>query len=135
MPEENPQPGHGKRNSIMDIIYGILIGIIAGIAGGLFGIGGGVVIIPALVLAFGFSQHMAQGVSVAAMLPPIGALAAYKYWKEGNVNWLVAMSVAAGFLIGGYFGASFANLIHPKWMKKIFGVFLIVVALQMIFKK
>ena len=135
MSEENPQLNHGKRNLLMDIFYGILIGVIAGIAGGLFGIGGGVVIIPALVLAFGFSQHMAQGVSVAAMLPPIGALAAYKYWKEGNVNWLVAMSVAGGFLIGGYFGASFANLIHPKWMQKIFGIFLLGVALQMIFKK
>ncbi len=124
-----------QRSKSMDIVNALLIGLLAGILGGLFGIGGGSLLIPALILVMGFSQHMAQGVSLGAMLPPIGVLAAYKYWKEGNMNWRVALLISAGFILGGYIGATIANKINPKLMRKMFGIFLMIIAVQMIIKK
>jgi hypothetical protein len=119
----------------MDIINALLIGLIAGILGGLFGIGGGSIIIPALVIVMGYSQHMAQGISLGAMLPPIGILAAYKYWREGNMEWKMAILIATGFILGGYLGAHVANKINPNLMRKLFGFFLLIIAVRMIIKK
>lgn len=119
----------------MNICIALLIGLISGIAGGFFGIGGAVLIIPLLMGVFGFEQHLAQGTSVIALLPPIGLLAAIKYYQQGNVKVAVGLLVALGFLFGGFVGAHYAHKIHPDLMRRVFGVFLLCVSVKMIFFK
>ena len=121
--------------SIQTILILIVIGLLAGSFSGLVGIGGGVVIIPMLVYFLGFSQHQAQGTSLAIMLPPIGLMAVYQYYKAGHVNLTYAMIIAGAFFIGGYFGAKYAVKVPQDILKKIFGVFLLFVALKTIFGK
>ena len=113
----------------------VILGIIAGIFGGMFGIGGGTILIPALVFLFGLTQHQAQGTTLAAMVPPIGLLAAWKYWQAGNVKIASAAFICAGFFIGGLLGAILAQHISEPLLKKLFGVFLMLVSLTMIFGK
>ena len=117
------------------IIILILIGLFAGVFGGFVGLGGGVIMIPALVYILGMSQHAAQGTSLAVMLPPIGILAAYNYWKAGEININYAMIIAASFIIGGYFGSKFALQMPVAMMKKIFAFALIIMAINMLIKK
>lgn len=117
------------------VIILILIGLAAGVFGGFVGLGGGVIMIPALVYILGMSQHMAQGTSLAVMLPPIGILAAYNYWKAGELNMNYAMIIAAAFIIGGYFGSKFALQMPVATMKKIFAFALIIMAVNMLIKK
>lgn len=112
-----------------------LIGFVAGVMGGMFGVGGGLIMIPALIYFMKYSQHMAQGTSLAAMIPPIGILAAYEYYRSGNVNIPVALIIAAGFIFGGFLGAKLAVPIDDALLKKIFGVLLLLVSLDMIFRK
>jgi uncharacterized protein len=109
-----------------------LLGLIAGSLSGLLGIGGAVVIIPALVLAFGFSQRMAQGTTLLLMIPPIGLLAALQYWKAGDVDLKAAIIIAAFFFVGGLLGAKLATSIDPAIVRKIFAVFLIGIAVKML---
>jgi len=113
----------------------VLIGIAAGIFGGIFGVGGAIIMIPALVYFMGMDQHMAQGTSLAVMLPPIGLFAAYNYYKAGQANLWYAVIIAIAFMIGGYFGSKIALNLPENLMKKIFGIFLILVALRLIFTK
>jgi len=108
------------------------VGIIAGILSGFFGIGGGIVIVPMLLLLFGLSQHEAQGTSLAIMIPPIGLLAAYKYYMNGHVKLNIAVFVCMGFFIGGYLGAHFAQHIPDMVLKRIFGVLMLMVSIKMI---
>ena len=117
----------------MNIILYILLGIVAGAMSGLVGIGGGVIIVPALVFLFGFSQHKAQGTTLALMIPPIGLLAAWTYYKQGAVDIKTAIFIGLGFLIGGLFGAKFAIGISDVVLEKIFGVVLLLIAIKMIF--
>ncbi len=117
---------------MMTYLIAVLIGSIAGLASGFMGIGGGVVIIPALVFMLGFDQHMAQGTSLAAMIPPIGLLAAYVYYRSGHVNVPVAALIAAGFIIGGMLGAKVVVNIDAATLRKVFGVVLLLLALRMI---
>ncbi len=117
------------------IIILILIGLFAGVFGGFVGLGGGIIMIPALVYILGMSQHAAQGTSLAVMLPPIGILAAYNYWKAGELNMNYAMIIAASFIIGGYFGSKFALQMPVAMMKKIFAFALIIMAVNMLIKK
>lgn len=112
----------------------VLLGLAAGVMSGLFGIGGGLIIIPALIYVFGFSQHQAQGTTLAIMIPPIGLLAAWVYYKQGFINIPLALLVCVGFIIGGFLGAKCAVALPQDLMKKVFGVFLLLVSLQMIFK-
>ncbi len=118
----------------MPFLY-ILIGVCAGIFGGLFGIGGATVIVPILVMFFGFSQHNAQGTTLAAMVPPIGLLAAWRYYSQGHVHIPTAAYIAFGFFLGGYIGACFSFQIPDIMLKKLFGVFLLIIALRFIFVK
>lgn len=111
----------------------IVIGFLAGALSGLIGIGGGVVMIPALVLAFGFQQRLAQGTTLAAMVLPIGIFAAWEYYKSGFVDMRVALLIALGFLVGGYFGARFAVGIDEAILKKVFGAVLFVLSIKLIF--
>ncbi|MFH1519839.1 MAG: sulfite exporter TauE/SafE family protein [Candidatus Omnitrophota bacterium] len=111
------------------------LGLMAGIASGFLGIGGGAILIPALVYFFGLSQHQAQGTTLAIMIPPIGLLAAWKYYLEGNIKLNVAAFVCLGFLVGGLIGAIFVHKVPGPVLKKIFGIFLLIISLNMIIGK
>ncbi|MDD5063513.1 MAG: sulfite exporter TauE/SafE family protein [Phycisphaerae bacterium] len=119
----------------MNIFLYILLGVIAGIFSGLIGIGGGIIIVPALVLLFGLSQHAAQGTTLALMVPPIGLLAALAYYKQGFVDLKIAAFVCIGFFVGGLIGAKFAVGIPEMVLKKIFGIVLLAVSVKMILGK
>ncbi|UCC95083.1 MAG: sulfite exporter TauE/SafE family protein [Candidatus Omnitrophota bacterium] len=118
----------------MWFLYGAL-GLVAGIFGGFLGIGGGSIVIPALVYLFGFAQHQAQGTALAMMVPPIVLLAAIKYYLEGNVKVGIAVCLCIGFFLGGFIGAHFAHKISDPVLKKVFGAFLLVISLKMILGK
>ena len=111
----------------------ILIGLLAGVLSGIVGIGGGLIIIPLLVMFLGISQHEAQGTSLAIMLPPIGILAVMNYYQQGFVKWEYALVIATTFIIGGYLGSKLALNIKPDNLKMIFGLIMMVGALKMIF--
>ncbi len=113
----------------------IVIGIITGFMAGMLGIGGAIIMIPALVIFMGFSQQMAQGTSLAVMLPPVGIIAAYNYHKAGHVDIKFAIILAVCFLIGSYFGSKAALSLSQPVLKKIFGVLLLLVAVKMLFSK
>jgi len=113
----------------------ILLGLAAGVLSGLIGIGGGIIIVPALVFLFGLSQHQAQGTTLALLVPPIGILAAWTYYSQGYVNLKIAGFVCLGFFFGGLLGAKVATGLSNEALQKIFGVVLLLVALKMIFTK
>lgn len=113
--------------------YLILTGLVAGSFSGLVGIGGGIIIVPILVYLCGFSQQMAQGTTLALMVPPIGILAAMEYYRHGYVDIKVAVLVCLGFVIGSVFGAKLALLLPTAILKKIFGVTLLVIGSKMLF--
>lgn len=118
----------------MWILY-ILLGLAAGLFGGTFGLGGGAIIVPSLVYFFGFTQHQAQGTSLAIMVPPIALLAAMKYYSQGNVKLGVALFVCLGFFVGGLLGAQYAHKLSDPLLRKLFGIFLFFVAIKMILGK
>ncbi|MDD5583808.1 MAG: sulfite exporter TauE/SafE family protein [Candidatus Omnitrophica bacterium] len=113
----------------------ITLGLVAGIASGLLGIGGGLILIPALVYIFGLTQHQAQGTTLALMVPPIGLLAALKYYQAGNVKLGMALFICIGFFVGGLFGAMVVEKIPDIILKRAFGVILFLASLKMIFGK
>ena len=117
------------------IVLLLIIGVLAGMLSGLIGIGGGIIVIPALVFFLGFSQQTAQGTTLAMMVPPIGLLAAWAYYKEGFVDVRAAAIICIGFIAGSYFGAKFATGISQDMLRKIFSVILILVAVKMFFTK
>lgn len=119
----------------MNIVLYLLLGLAAGIFSGLLGIGGGIIIIPAMVFLFGMSQHQAQGTTLALMVPPIGLLAAWAYYKQGFVDLKVAGFICLGFFVGGLLGAEFAIEIPEPILKKMFGTMLLLVSLKMILGK
>ena len=121
--------------TIGTLILLISIGMFAGVVSGMTGIGGGLVVIPVLVFILGFSQHTAQGTSIFFMLPPIGILAAYNYYKAGYVNVKYALILSAAFIIGGYLGSKISINLAEETIKKIFGVVLLIIAIKMIFGK
>ena len=118
-----------------NILYYILLGLIAGVLSGLIGIGGGVILVPALVLLFGLSQHQAQGTTLAAMVPPIGLLAAWAYYKHGYVNSKIAIFICLGFFIGGLLGANLAVGLSNRVLERVFGIALLLISLKMIFAR
>jgi len=115
-----------------DTLLFLLLGLVAGILSGLIGIGGGIIIVPALVFIFGLTQHQAQGTTLALMVPPIGILAAWTYYQKGFVDLRIAALICAGFVIGGLLGAKLATNLSNVILEKIFGVALLLVALKMI---
>lgn len=118
--------------AIQLIFLYLLLGLAAGAFSGVIGIGGGIILVPALVLLAGFSQHMAQGTTLAIMVPPVGILAALSYYKHGYVDLKVAIIVALGFVIGGLFGAQTAIKLSEQTLSKIFGVVLLLVSIKML---
>jgi len=121
--------------SLTTILILLVIGIITGVMAGMLGIGGGLVVIPALVMFMGMTQQQAQGTSLAMMLPPIGIIAAYNYYKAGHVDLKIAMILACMFIVGSYFGSKLAIRLPQDTLKKIFGVFLLLVAIKMLLGK
>jgi uncharacterized membrane protein YfcA len=119
----------------MTIAVFLAFGLIAGILSGLLGIGGGIFIIPALVFMMGFSQKMAQGTTLAMMIPPIGLLAAYAYYRAGAVDLKVAALMCAGFFIGGFIGAKFATALSGVTLSRIFGIAMLLISFKFIFAK
>lgn len=113
----------------------IILGGVTGVLSGIVGIGGGIIIVPALVFFLGYSQHLAQGTAVAAMVPPIGLMAAYVYYKNGNANLLSAALIALGFFVGGYFGAKIANQLPQETLKRAMGVAMVVIGAKLLFTK
>lgn len=116
------------------IVFLIGVGLLAGFLSGVLGIGGGVVMVP-LLLLIGFTQHQAQGTSLAAMLPPVTLLAVLQYSKGGYVDWKLALVISATFIIGGLFGSKLAVAIDEKFLKRIFGVLMLFIAVKMIVGK
>ncbi|MFI5360392.1 MAG: TSUP family transporter [Elusimicrobiota bacterium] len=110
----------------------LALGVVVGIFSGMVGVGGGIIVVPALIYGFGFSQLLAQGTSTALLLPPIGIFAAYAYWKTGNVDVRAAALICAGFLVGGYFGANIAIALPKDVVRRVFGGFLLLVSLKML---
>ncbi len=117
------------------ILLLLLTGLLGGITSGAFGVGGGIVIIPALVFIVGFTQHQAQGTNLAMMLPPIVILAAINYYKSGYVNIKAAIILMAAFLIGSYLGSEIAIKLEGKTLKKMFGILMLISSLKMILGK
>lgn len=110
----------------------IALGLVAGIFSGLIGIGGGVIIVPALIFLFGLSQHQAQGTTLALLVPPIGILAAWQYYTQGYVNVKIAAFICIGFFLGGLLGAKFATGLSNALLEKIFGAAMILIGLKML---
>ena len=119
----------------MTILLSLLLGFGTGVLSGLVGIGGGIIIIPALVYGFHMSQRRAQGTSLGALLAPIGILAFLEYYKAGNVDLKMALLIALGFIFGGYFGGVWAQQIPQGVLRKMFSVLLAVTAVKMFFQK
>ena len=119
----------------MAIALYLAFGLVAGVMSGLLGIGGGIFIIPALVFLLGFSQQTAQGTTLAMMVPPIGLLAAWVYYKAGYVDMRVAAVLAVGFIFGGLVGARYATALPGPTLQRVFGVGLLLIAVKMIVGK
>ena len=118
--------------SIQTILILCFTGIAAGLLSGLVGIGGGVVIVPALVFFLGLSQHQAQGTSLFILSLPVLVLAVYNYWSSGNVNWRYGLIIASTFILGAFLGSKLSLKIPEYWVKLIFGLFMAYVSIQLI---
>ena len=113
----------------------IVIGLLAGALSGLVGVGGGILMIPLLIMFLGLTQHQAQGTALFAMLPPIGILAAMNYYKEGFVKWEYAAVMALTFVVGGYFGSKLSISLPDQTVRRVFGVIMLIGAIKLIFSK
>jgi uncharacterized membrane protein YfcA len=119
----------------MNIVLYLLVGLLGGIFSGMLGLGGGIVMVPTLAFLFGLSQHQAQGTTLALMVPPIGLLAAWTYYKAGFVDLKIAAFVCLGFFFGGLLGAKLVVGLPDPLLRKIFGVALLMIAIKMILTK
>jgi uncharacterized protein len=124
-----------KPMTIFTIVMLIIIGVAAGMLSGMVGIGGGIVIVPALVYLLAFSQKQAQGTSLAILLLPIGILAVLNYYKDPQVHLdiKVVALITLGFLAGSYFGSKLALSLPDATVKKVFAIFIMLVAIKMLF--
>jgi uncharacterized membrane protein YfcA len=113
----------------------LILGVVAGALSGLIGVGGGVIIVPALVFLFKLSQHKAQGTTLAILVPPIGLLAAWTYYKHGDVDLRVAGLVCVGFFLGGYLGAQGATRMSNVALERLFGAALLFISIKMLLAK
>ncbi len=117
-----------------EIAIVLAIGLAGGILGGFFGVGGGVLIVPALVLLLAMPQHTAVGTSLGALLPPVGLLGAWEYYKHGELNVTYALLLGIGLLIGAYFSAKIAVQISGLALRRAFAIFMIIVSVRMLMK-
>lgn len=119
---------------MLTIAMYLILGVLAGVLSGVLGIGGGIIIIPALMYLFQFTQHQAQGTTLALMIPPIGLLAAYTYYTKGYVNIKAAGLICLGFFVGGFFGGKIACVLPEGILHKLFGILLFVMAIKVFFQ-
>lgn len=111
----------------------IIIGLAAGVLSGLFGVGGGLIIVPSLVFFIGMTQHEAQGTSLGLMLLPIGIFAAWNYFQTGNLDVKAGLIIALTFVVGAFFGSKIALGLQDLTLKRIFGAFMLLVAIKLMF--
>ena len=122
--------------TVTTILILTIIGLAAGILSGLVGVGGGIIMVPLFVLFLGLTQHNAQGLSLAVMLPPVTFLAVYNYQKAGGgIDWIAVLIVSLLFVIGGFIGSKIALQIDQRTLKKVFGFLMLLVAIKLIFTK
>ncbi len=121
--------------NIYTLLILLLIGLLTGALSGIIGIGGGIILIPALIFILGMSQHEATGTSLAVMLPPIGLFAAYNYYHTGQVNLKYALIIAVAFMAGSYLSSKLAIDLPENLIRKVFSVFLIFIAIRMFIAK
>lgn len=124
-----------SKMTLQIILSLILIGILAGVLSGLVGVGGGIIMVPLLVMFFSFNQHEAQGTSLAVLAVPVTAVAVFNYYKEGQINLKYAAIIAVFFVIGSIVGSKFALTLDQKVLKKIFAVVLLIIAGKMLLDK
>jgi len=124
-----------KSFSMNDIIILLLMGVVAGVLSGMVGIGGGIVLVPALVYFFGFSQHTAQGTVLFMFLLPVGILGAFNYWQAGHIDWKVACIMAVTFLGGSFLGSKLAISVDGLTLKRVFGAVIFLLSLKMMYGK
>jgi uncharacterized membrane protein YfcA len=124
-----------KQLKMNEIIWLLIIGLGAGILSGMVGIGGGIVLVPALVMLLHFNQHQAQGTVLAMLMFPVVALGVLNYYKGGFVDFKVAILLGLGFVLGSWLGSKLAVQTPEFWLKKVFGVIILLISLKMIFSK
>ena len=115
------------------ILMLVLIGVAAGTLGGLVGVGGGIIIVPALIYLLGFSQFQAQGTSLALIMFPVGILAVIQYYKQGHVDFKYVGLLALGFVVGGYIGSKISLNLPQATVKKAFAILMLIIAIKMLF--
>ena len=122
-----------KPMDLQTMLIIILVGVAAGMLSGLVGVGGGIIIVPALVYFIGFSQKTAQGTSLALIMLPVGIFGVIQYYKQGHVDYRIVGMLAIGFLVGSFFGSKLALTISQESLKKVFAILMIVIAIKMLF--
>ncbi|WP_375239407.1 sulfite exporter TauE/SafE family protein [Aurantibacter sp.] len=119
------------------ILILVIIGLLAGFFSGMFGVGGGVIMVPLIIFVLGYTQHQAQGMSLAVLAVPVTFLAAYTYHKSGEspIDFRYALVIAVCFIVGSYLGTKIAISINEVLLKKVFSVLLVLIAIKMFFSK
>jgi hypothetical protein len=117
--------------SVSQILGLLFVGSIAGILSSMVGIGGGIVIVPALVMGFGLAQHTAQGTTLAMLSLPVALASVINYHKQGKVNWTFAILLGCGFVIGSFFGSKVALSMDERLIKRIFSMIMVLIAVKM----
>lgn len=120
---------------LTDVLFLLLIGVFAGFISGMMGVGGAIIIVPALVLIFGMSQHNAQGTSLTVLVFPVGIFAVMNYYKKGYVNFKFALVLILAFVVGSYLGSLLSINLPEKILKKIFAVLILLIGIRMFFSK
>ncbi|MBD2340790.1 sulfite exporter TauE/SafE family protein [Calothrix sp. FACHB-156] len=115
------------------IVLCLILGLVAGMISGMTGIGGGIIILPALMFLLGFSQHLAQGTTLAVLVPPVDLLAAWTYYKQGDVDIKVATILCFGFILGSWLGAKIGISLPNEILNKAFALLLLLSAMRILF--
>jgi len=119
--------------TMQTVLLLILVGLAAGVLSGMVGVGGGIIVVPALIYILGFSQHEAQGTSLGLLLLPVGIFAVLNYYKKGYIDVKVVAIMCVAFVIGGWFGSKVSLSLPQETVKKIFAVLMLVIAGKMLF--
>ena len=119
--------------SVNEILILVTIGLAAGVFSGMFGIGGGLIMVPAMVFCLGMSQHSAQGTSLGVLVVPVAAVAAFNYYRQGELEIKYAAIIALSFILGGYFGSKISLGLSELMLKRIFGLLMLAMAIRLIF--